>query len=69
MGGFRGVHFMKKIDWMTFRGSKMVFSFLDFSKNVRVLFLGGSGGAPEIFFAKKFFSLSTLNIFRKSQEK
>ena len=63
LAGFGGVHFMKKIDWMTFRGSKRVFLFLDFSKNVRVLFSGGVWGGPRTFFCKNvFFPINLKHI-------
>ena len=50
-------------------GQKGFFCFWIFPKISGYIFRGWSGGSPEIFFAKNFFSPSTLNIFRKSQEK
>ena len=69
-GWFWGGPFYEKklIRWLL-GGQKGFFVFGFFQKCPGTFLVGMSGGAPELFFVKMFFSLSTLNIFRKSQEK
>ena len=66
LAGFGGVHFMKKIDSMTFRGSKRFFFVFQIFPNLYgYIFQGWSGESLNLFFCQKLFL--SINL-RKSQE-